>query len=128
LKCGAQGKTVLVTARRLSTIVNAHEILVMEHGRIIERGNLSDQGVLPWWAKGTEVASGRESTTHRPTHPWGWGHASPARRTHRNLGGPRASLAASVTHRSKNLSVNSKLPLQAVLHAALGRSDDGQAS
>ncbi|MGE5450296.1 MAG: ABCB family ABC transporter ATP-binding protein/permease [Acidobacteriota bacterium] len=34
----AQGKTVLVIAHRLSTVVHAHEILVMEGGRIIERG------------------------------------------------------------------------------------------
>ena len=34
----AQGKTVLVIAHRLSTVVHAHEILVMELGRIIERG------------------------------------------------------------------------------------------
>ncbi|RRS05005.1 ABC transporter ATP-binding protein/permease [Aquabacterium soli] len=33
-----QGKTVLVIAHRLSTVVNAHEILVMDAGRIIERG------------------------------------------------------------------------------------------
>ncbi|MFM2057558.1 MAG: hypothetical protein RLY71_1943 [Pseudomonadota bacterium] len=35
----AQGKTALVIAHRLSTVVDAHEILVMEHGRIIERGS-----------------------------------------------------------------------------------------
>ncbi len=34
----AQGKTVLVIAHRLSTVVNAHEILVMDAGRVIERG------------------------------------------------------------------------------------------
>ncbi|HEX5371669.1 MAG TPA: ABC transporter ATP-binding protein/permease [Aquabacterium sp.] len=34
----AQGKTVLVIAHRLSTVVNAHEILVMDSGHIIERG------------------------------------------------------------------------------------------
>ncbi len=34
----AQGKTVLIIAHRLSTVVHAHEILVMEAGRIIERG------------------------------------------------------------------------------------------
>jgi ATP-binding cassette subfamily B protein len=34
----AQNHTTLVVAHRLSTIVRAHQILVMEHGRIIERG------------------------------------------------------------------------------------------
>jgi ATP-binding cassette subfamily B protein len=34
----AQSKTTLVIAHRLSTVVDAHEILVMESGRIIERG------------------------------------------------------------------------------------------
>ena len=33
-----RGKTVLVIAHRLSTVVNAHEILVMDAGRIVERG------------------------------------------------------------------------------------------
>ena len=35
----SQNKTTLVIAHRLSTVVDAHEILVMEAGRIIERGN-----------------------------------------------------------------------------------------
>ena len=38
LESAAHNKTVLVIAHRLSTVVDAHEILVMEHGRIIERG------------------------------------------------------------------------------------------
>ncbi|MBC5768472.1 ABCB family ABC transporter ATP-binding protein/permease [Ramlibacter albus] len=38
LKSVAEHKTTLVIAHRLSTVVDAHEILVMELGRIIERG------------------------------------------------------------------------------------------
>ncbi|MBK6361627.1 MAG: ABC transporter ATP-binding protein/permease [Comamonadaceae bacterium] len=38
LQSVAQNKTTLVIAHRLSTVVDAHEILVMEAGRIIERG------------------------------------------------------------------------------------------
>lgn len=34
----ARGRTTLVIAHRLSTVMDADEILVMEHGRIIERG------------------------------------------------------------------------------------------
>ena len=48
LASAAQNKTTLVIAHRLSTVVEAHEILVMESGRIMERGNhaalLAQQG------------------------------------------------------------------------------------
>jgi ABC-type transport system involved in Fe-S cluster assembly fused permease/ATPase subunit len=38
LKSAAQDKTTLVIAHRLSTVVDAHEILVLESGVIVERG------------------------------------------------------------------------------------------
>lgn len=31
-------KTTLIIAHRLSTVVHAHQIFVMDHGRIVERG------------------------------------------------------------------------------------------
>ena len=42
LEAVGQNKTVLVIAHRLSTVVDAHEILVMEQGAIIERGHHED--------------------------------------------------------------------------------------
>jgi ATP-binding cassette, subfamily B, heavy metal transporter len=39
LKSAAANKTTLVIAHRLSTVVDAHEILVLEHGHIVERGS-----------------------------------------------------------------------------------------
>ncbi len=41
LRSIAENKTTLVIAHRLSTVVDAHEILVMEAGRIVERGSHS---------------------------------------------------------------------------------------
>ena len=38
LRSAARGKTTLVIAHRLSTVVEAHEILVLEDGTIVERG------------------------------------------------------------------------------------------
>ncbi|HZY17510.1 MAG TPA: ABC transporter ATP-binding protein/permease [Ramlibacter sp.] len=38
LRSAAQNKTTLLIAHRLSTVIDAHEILVMDAGRIVERG------------------------------------------------------------------------------------------
>ena len=37
-----EGRTVFVIAHRLSTVRNSQAILVLEHGRIIERGDHQD--------------------------------------------------------------------------------------
>ena len=37
-----EGRTVFVIAHRLSTVKNAKAIMVLEQGRIIERGNHED--------------------------------------------------------------------------------------
>jgi ABC-type transport system involved in Fe-S cluster assembly fused permease/ATPase subunit len=55
LQSAAQNKTTLVIAHRLSTVIDAHEILVMEAGRIVERGShaalLAQSGVYArMWA------------------------------------------------------------------------------
>ncbi len=51
----SRNKTTLVIAHRLSTVVDAHEILVLEHGHVVERGThealLARQGVYArMWA------------------------------------------------------------------------------
>jgi ATP-binding cassette, subfamily B, heavy metal transporter len=42
LQSAAQNKTTLVIAHRLSTVVDAHEILVLDAGRLVERGAHSE--------------------------------------------------------------------------------------
>ena len=66
LELAAVGRTTLVIAHRLSTVMNADEILVMEEGRIVERGRhaaLLDAGGIyagMWWLQQQEKAAESE--------------------------------------------------------------------
>jgi len=64
LKSAAQGKTTLVIAHRLSTVVDAHQIIVLEAGRVAERGThaelLAADGryARMWWLQQNSGSAG----------------------------------------------------------------------
>lgn len=66
LEAAARGRTTLMVAHRLSTVRNADQIIVLEKGRIVERGNhqslIDLKGVYAnMWAKQAEQEARRTS-------------------------------------------------------------------
>jgi ABC-type transport system involved in Fe-S cluster assembly fused permease/ATPase subunit len=74
LKSAAQNKTTLLIAHRLSTVIDAHEILVMDAGHVIERGThqqlLARGGrYAQMWQLQQQSGEGAEPGRRRPCRP-----------------------------------------------------------
>jgi ATP-binding cassette subfamily B protein/ATP-binding cassette subfamily C protein/ATP-binding cassette subfamily B multidrug efflux pump len=44
-----QGRSVVIISHRLSTVADADEIIVLRHGRVVERGNHAQLLAQPGW-------------------------------------------------------------------------------
>ena len=57
-----KGKTVIMIAHRLNTVRNAHQILVLDEGRIVQRGTheelLHESGIYADFIRARETALG----------------------------------------------------------------------
>lgn len=75
LRSAARNKTALVIAHRLSTVVDAHEILVMERGHIVERGShlellaLGGRYAEMWALQQSAELDADPATAHGPDAP-----------------------------------------------------------
>jgi ABC-type transport system involved in Fe-S cluster assembly fused permease/ATPase subunit len=73
IRMAARHKTSLVIAHRLSTVVHAHEIVVLEAGSVVERGRHSDLlqaggAYARMWALQQEDKTG-DAPSDQPNNP-----------------------------------------------------------